>query len=185
MIKLREEEQLISIKRRHYMVFILDSVPFVLSFIFLFGVVFYILFYGIPEGFLGLFSDFLKEGSITNIAILFILLISSMLWSVVFMIITNHYLDYWIITNQRTIYTELRGFFSRYYSSISHRKVQDVTADVCGVLPTVFNYGDVKVQTAGAFKNFAFRQVPDPYETKKEIGEAISNYKIKNKDQNE
>ncbi len=177
MIKLKKEEEVILIKRRHYMVFLIDTIPFVLFFIFLIGAVFYLFFVGFPEILLGVMGDFIKEKNIAYLSVFFLSLVASILWSFTFIIISNHYLDYWIITDRRTIHTELRSFFSRFYSSVSHGKIQDTTVDVCGILPTVFNYGDIKIQTAGAFKNFTFRQIPNPYETKKEITEAILNYK--------
>ena len=100
-------------------------------------------------------------------------------WNSFFTVLTKYYIDSWIITNERTIYTELRGFFNSFSSSIPHEKVQDITIDVNGFLPTVFHYGDLHIQTAGAFKEFIFRQIPDPEETKDILLETIKNAKNK------
>ena len=41
-------------------------------------------------------------------------------------------------------------------------RIQDVTADVSGFLHTVFNFGNVKVETAGADANLQMEQIPHP-----------------------
>ncbi len=102
-------------------------------------------------------------------------------WQVIFMLFSNYYLDCWVVTNQRTIHTELMGLFRRYISSIYHHRIQDVSVDVKGVLATYLNYGDVQIQTAGKFREFLFRQVPDPYETKNKIMNAQKEFLRKRK----
>ena len=53
-------------------------------------------------------------------------------------------------------------FSEREISELEHIKIQDVTSEVMGVVPTLFNYGFVYVQTAGETERFTFKQVPDP-----------------------
>jgi uncharacterized membrane protein YdbT with pleckstrin-like domain len=61
---------------------------------------------------------------------------------------------------------EQKGLFVRHISELNFSRIQDVTAEVEGILPTVLNYGDVLVQTAGEESRFIFRQVADPYQVK-------------------
>lgn len=87
-------------------------------------------------------------------------------WLFGFLTWIDYYFDIWIITNERIVNIEQKGLFVRHISELNFFRVQDVTAVVEGLLPTVLNYGDVEVQTAGEENRFIFRQVPDPYHVK-------------------
>jgi len=91
--------------------------------------------------------------------LMFIWLFASAIW-------IDYYLDVWIITDQRIVNVEQKGLFSREVSELEHIRIQDVTTDVKGLIPTIFNYGDVYIQTAAEKERFAFRSVPDPYAIK-------------------
>ena len=41
-------------------------------------------------------------------------------------------------------------------------RIQDVTSEVKGVLPTIFKYGNIYIQTAGEIERFIFEQIPNP-----------------------
>lgn len=87
-------------------------------------------------------------------------------WFYGFLIWIDYYLDVWIITDERIVNIEQKGLFLREASDLEFSKIQDVTVDVVGLIPTVLNYGDVFIQTAGEKERFKFRQVPDPYALK-------------------
>jgi uncharacterized membrane protein YdbT with pleckstrin-like domain len=87
-------------------------------------------------------------------------------WLYGFMIWIDYFFDIWIITSERIINIEQKGMFTRKASELRFSKVQDVTTEVIGFLPSVLNYGDVKVQTAGEENEFVFRTVSDPYNIK-------------------
>lgn len=89
-----------------------------------------------------------------------------LLWIFSFLLWIDYSFDVWIITNERIVNIEQKGLFVRHISELNFSRVQDVTATVEGLLPTVLNYGDVLVQTAGEEKRFTFRQVADPYQVK-------------------
>ncbi|MGK2848453.1 MAG: PH domain-containing protein [Minisyncoccota bacterium] len=88
------------------------------------------------------------------------------LWIFAFLVWIDYYFDVWIITNERIVNIEQKGLFVRHISELSFSRIQDITAEIEGVLPTVLNFGDVVIQTAGANERFAFHQVPDPYHIK-------------------
>lgn len=88
------------------------------------------------------------------------------IWLFGFLTWIDYYFDIWIITSERIVNIEQKGLFVRHISELNFFRVQDVTAVVEGLLPTVLNYGDVEVQTAGEESRFIFRQVPDPYHIK-------------------
>ena len=106
--------------------------------------------------------EFLGEidPSVTSIAKNFFMLA---IWIYSFMIWIDYYYDIWIITSERIINIEQKGMFTRKASELRFRKIQDVTTEVVGFFPTIINYGDVKIQTAGEQNEFVFRTISDPY----------------------
>lgn len=90
-------------------------------------------------------------------------------WTYFLIVWVDYYLDMWIVTNQRIMDIEQKGLFSREVSEFSISRVQDVTVNVIGILPTLFHYGDVHVQTAGEAKQFIFRDIRDPNKVKDAI----------------
>ena len=88
------------------------------------------------------------------------------LWLYGFLVWIDYFFDVWIITNERIVNIEQRGLFTRDISELQFESVQDVTASVSGLIPTMLNFGDVSVQTAAEKERFIFRQVPDPFAVK-------------------
>jgi len=94
-----------------------------------------------------------------------------LIWVYAFLIWVDYFFDVWIITSERVVNIEQKGLFIREVSELKYSKIQDVTSEVEGFFPTVLNYGDVRIQTAGEEAHFIFRQVPDPYGIKNIIME--------------
>ena len=99
------------------------------------------------------------------------------LWIYSFLMWVDYYFDIWIITNERIINIEQKGMFTRKVSEMTYAKIQDISTEVIGFIPTIINYGDVKVQTAGEKENFVFRTISDPYHVKN----VLANLQKKNK----
>lgn len=85
-----------------------------------------------------------------------------LLWSSVFNICTQYFLNAWIITNQRIVEMEQHGFFHREVSSLLLGRVQDVTIQTEGILHSVLDIGDINVQSAGAQERFTMDNVANP-----------------------
>lgn len=88
------------------------------------------------------------------------------IWIIFFLIWIDYYFDVWIITNLRIVNIEQKGLFNRSVSEMDFSRIQDITTEVVGIIPTFLNYGDVLIQTAAEEEKFLFRQVPDPYNIK-------------------
>lgn len=88
------------------------------------------------------------------------------IWIIFFLIWIDYYFDVWIVTSRRVINVEQKGLFSREVSELKLEKIQDISTEVMGVIPTFLNYGDVYIQTAAEQERFLFRRVPDPYRIK-------------------
>ncbi len=107
------------------------------------------------------------------------------IWLFFFFSFIDYYLDVWVITNERIIDVEQRGFFSRIISEQKLFRVQDVTSEVHGIIPTILRYGNVHVQTAGTKQRFYFREVPYPDKIRDIIIKLAERNKAKYKNESE
>ena len=67
-----------------------------------------------------------------------------------------------MVTNEHIIDIEQKTVFNRIVAKLELERIQDVTAETKGFMQTVFNYGDVYIQTAGERERFVFKDVPSP-----------------------
>lgn len=88
-----------------------------------------------------------------------------------------YYLNYQIVTNERLVDVDQRGFLHHQSSELHLSDVQDVTVEVKGVLGTFFDFGTVFVQTAGTTKQFEFDLVAHPHLVAKLILALQENFK--------
>lgn len=79
------------------------------------------------------------------------------------------YMDAWLITRDRLIDIELISLFNRRMSQIGFNQIQDVRVDVSGYLGNLFNYGNIRVQSAGRDTFFELAAIPKPYRVAQEI----------------
>lgn len=86
---------------------------------------------------------------------------------------TDFYLDTWIVTNKRVINIEQIGLFKRIASELDLTTVQDVTSTTNGFIETVFQFGNVQIQTAGEKGHFHFKNVPHPERVKEIIMQLV------------
>jgi uncharacterized membrane protein YdbT with pleckstrin-like domain len=177
MINLREQESVVLLKRRHLFVLIKSLIPVSLVFLLIVFLMIGSIFskFAFPDSLIETFP--FLSGYKTQLLALFFLSLSLLIcWQMIFVVLANYYLDCWIVTNERTIHTELKALFNRFLSSVPHHRVQDITVSVQGILPTFFRYGDLQIQTAGKFHEFIFKQIPEPYETKEIIFKSQKRY---------
>ncbi len=89
--------------------------------------------------------------------------VSVVLAFLVVLIATFIYRQNSIVLTDRNITQSLQyGLFSRKVSQLNMHNVEDVTTVKNGFLPTFFNYGTLKVETAGEQVNFVFTFCPNP-----------------------
>lgn len=99
------------------------------------------------------------------------------LWLFIFDGFVDYYLDTWIVTDRRLINIETEGLFSRQVSEQKLFRVQDVTSELKGIVPTFFNYGTVYIQTAAEEPRFTFKQIPNPDRVAQAIIQAVEQNK--------
>lgn len=84
-------------------------------------------------------------------------------------------LDTWIVTNERILDVNQKSFFFRTVSELNLSKVQDISVKTSGLIQTIFDFGDVEIETAGAaLDKFRFRQVAHPNMVKDRIMKLVS-----------
>lgn len=81
------------------------------------------------------------------------------------------FFNVYIVTDERIIDVDFLNLIYREITEAKIDKIQDVTHSVGGVVRTIFNYGDVVIQTAGTAQNLEFEAVPEPAEVTKIIQE--------------
>lgn len=111
------------------------------------------------------------------LTIMVLSLIYLFVWIFFFHAWIDYYLDVWIVTNERVVNIEQKGLFSRSVSEMKLFRVQDVKAEVHGIIPTIFHYGEVTIQTAGSEIFAIFKQVPAPYEVSQEVSKLVERNK--------
>lgn len=94
-------------------------------------------------------------------------------WLFLFQSFIDYYLDIWVVTNHRILSIEQTGLFNRTVSELRLYRVQDVTSSVKGIIPTLFNYGNVEIETASNEDHFVFEQIANPTHVAKTIMEYV------------
>jgi hypothetical protein len=74
----------------------------------------------------------------------------------------RHQHDTWMITNQRIVDSLRRHWFHHQVSSADLIDIQDVSVERSGVLETMLDFGNLRVQTASEMNNFLLARIPSP-----------------------
>lgn len=72
------------------------------------------------------------------------------------------FFNIYIVTNERIVDIDFIHLLFKQFSEAEITKIQDISYSTGGVLATVFNYGNVLIETAGEFPNLEFESVPHP-----------------------
>ncbi len=70
--------------------------------------------------------------------------------------------DMWVVTDQRLVDSIRRHWFHHRMASADLVDIEDIAVVREGILPTLFNFGDVRCQTAGEQPNFVLAGIPAP-----------------------
>jgi uncharacterized membrane protein YdbT with pleckstrin-like domain len=146
------EEKILLMLRRHPLILIYNVSPLFIAIII--AIIVYII--------LPLVYDTLAQDPWKTLWDLLAVATMMFVWVAFFIIFIDYYLDVWVVTAQRIVNIEQRGLFRREIATLDLTKIQDVSMTQEGLIPTVLNYGDVTIQTAGSFPHFVFKQVRNP-----------------------
>jgi uncharacterized membrane protein YdbT with pleckstrin-like domain len=73
-----------------------------------------------------------------------------------------YYGNRWILTSDSLTQITQKSLFDKQNSQLSLANLEDISAHQDGILAHIFNYGLLKVETAGEHSKFAFPYCPDP-----------------------
>lgn len=83
------------------------------------------------------------------------------------------YFNVYIVTDSRVVDVDFYNLIYKQVSGANLSKIQDVTYSIGGVARTIFNYGDVFIQTAAEVSEFDFLAVPKPDKVAKIIEDLV------------
>lgn len=86
------------------------------------------------------------------------------IFSYAFLNILNWLFNVGIVTNERIIDVDFHGTLYKEVSASSIGHIEDVTVKTGGFAASLFNFGNLFVQTAGTEKNIEFHNIPNPTE---------------------
>lgn len=72
------------------------------------------------------------------------------------------FFNIYIVTNERIVDIDFIHLLFKQFSQAEITKIQDISYSTGGILATVFDYGNVLIETAGEFPNLEFASVPHP-----------------------
>lgn len=160
----KQYEKIVRVARRHPITF----VKIIIFFILLLAIPFILFRLGEQ-----LFPNLMHDEHLINDTIFFILFIlagCAYLLSVIiffYAFFIDFYLDEMIITNDRMVDMEQNGLLARTVAEADLYLIQDVTSEIKGLFGSIFKYGKVSIQTAGAVPKFVIEDVPDPHGLRK------------------
>ena len=148
----RKDEPVFIFLRRHP----LSALPLVLMFGFM-------IVLGIGLFYLVMTSS-IFTGQIFNIALVVVTIFLLASVTFAFVALLDFYFDIHIVTNSRIVDIDQNRLFNRQIDELALNDIEDVSTVVGGFLNTIFNYGNVEIQTAGTKSNFNFENIPNPRE---------------------
>jgi hypothetical protein len=138
MIILEENEELLSIARKHWITYLGLFISHGLTLVIVIGVLFFIH----------------TAISVTVIASLIWLVATSFAWFFI-----TQYLDAWYITDKRIVAINQIELFNRTEAIILMNKIQDTQFKKVGMLQDMFGYGQLIVQSAGTEQDFVIENI--------------------------
>lgn len=115
--------------------------------------------------------SFLSSPPITRFTATYTLFYYLMVYSYVFISFLHWFYNVLIATSERVIDIDYSDIVVHNIAVTSLTHIQDVNYTQSGFIPTLFNYGDLFIQTAGSERNFEALSIPRPREATHIIGE--------------
>lgn len=91
------------------------------------------------------------------------LLIACMVIGFVFVVNKIYWGNSWVVSSDSLTQISQRSLFNKQSSQLSLSNLENVTSEQHGILPQLFKYGTLRVETAGERTKFTFPYCPNPY----------------------
>lgn len=154
-------ENIVSVTRRHFVTFIPTVLLFIILFFAVPPAIYFLLFGMAPALLTGPVSMpiLILAGSVYELSILLFF----------YAYFVEFYLDLTIVTNDRLVDVNQSSLFARTIAEVDLYQIQDATSEIKGIFPTIFNYGNINLQTAGPVGKFILESVSDPHHLRQKI----------------
>ena len=86
----------------------------------------------------------------------------------------NWYYNVYFVTSQRVIDVDFFNLIDKKVSDAEISKIQDVSYSTAGVVGTMLDFGDIRIQTAAEIPEFKFELVPNPERVTKIIDDLMT-----------
>jgi membrane protein YdbS with pleckstrin-like domain len=149
---LEDGEILLEGVRKHWIVYLSDSIIHILGCGLFIGIAGYLSMKGVIP-----FLSADNKAYIVMILVFFVIIF----WTSFFYFWTKNYFDVWYVTDRHIIAVDQKDIFIRNESFMELVKIQDVSFEKNGFLSTFLGYGRLKVQTAGSDQEFVIEDVAD------------------------
>jgi len=164
-----KDEKVVLITRKHWLMLIY---PFILGTFVSFLLIYFVRL-SVSSGELTFGTiDPNARVSFELIVVLFVILVAFGSWIV-------RYLNVLILTNKHIVDVSQKAFFVRTVSTLALSEIEDVVIDKSGILATVLDYGNIKIQTAGELPNFELKSIADPETVQRKIMEEKGHFRNK------
>lgn len=110
----------------------------------------------------GFFDDNFYKIIPFNLIVMLVMFYYTVIISLAFGDLLNWIYNVYIITNERVIHITFRALTGTSFSEAELKNIIDISQNKYGLLPGVFDYGNVILQTASRSGAFDLKQVPDP-----------------------
>lgn len=174
MIKLEEGEKMVLEGRKHWFVAFSYISGFFVSVIIPFVLLFILRTWIFEKGGFVLESD-----KIFHAIFFFCFIWALFMWILLFINLTNYYLDVWYVTSNKLVDVEQKGLFHRDEAIVRLENIQDVATVSRGIIQTLLGFGSIRVQTAGQTREFVMRDIANPKKVKEVI--TTEQEKVKNR----
>lgn len=134
----------------------ITNLPWIFFAIFLFFVPFFV-----PEiaGLIGFDFSFVPE----PFRIAFLIINYLLILVIIFEGFLGWYFNVYIVTDKNIVDIDFHSILYKNIDIAPLRNVEDVSSSAGGILQSIFNYGNVFAQTAGAARNIDFLNIPKPH----------------------
>ena len=103
--------------------------------------------------------------------------ISLLLWLIAFTLAFDTYMKWYytvnIITDQRIVDLDFVSILYHKYTDAQLERIEDVTHKPVGIFSSIFDYGNVYIQTAGAKPEIVFDSVPRPRDVQDTLSDLL------------
>ena len=101
------------------------------------------------------------------------------MWMLLFINLTNYYLDVWHVTSKRLVDINQKTLFYRDEAVLRLENIQDIAIASKGIIQTLLGFGNIRVQTSGERREFIMRNIANPEKVKEVI--TLEQGKVKDK----